>query len=145
VVTEQDKAALRRIPKEIFGEGKLAVADEVVAPDYIEHVSLPPGMPTGIPGLKAFVAGLRAAFPDFKYIIEDEFAEGDRVVQRLTASGTHQGEFLGMPATGKKATWSEIHMGRVAGGKLIEHWANSDQMGMLQQLGISPTPGQAGS
>jgi predicted ester cyclase len=143
MATEQDQASLRRIPEEVFNKGNLAIADEVFAPNYIEHVALPPGMPTGIAGFKAFVTGLRAAFPDFKYTIEDEMTEGDQVVQRLTASGTHQGEFLGMAATGKKATWSEIHIARVGGGKLVEHWANSDQMGMLQQLGIIPTPGQA--
>jgi predicted ester cyclase len=143
MATQQDLASLRRIPDEVFNKGNLAVADEVFAANYVEHVPLPPGMPTGIAGLKAFVTGLRAAFPDLKYTIEDEMTEGDQVVQRLTASGTHQGEFLGMAATGKKATWSEIHMSRVVGGKLVEHWANSDQIGMLQQLGIIPTPGQA--
>ena len=143
MATQQDLASLRRIPEEVFSKGNLAVADEVVAANYVEHVPLPPGMPTGIAGLKAFVGGLRAAFPDLKYTIEDEFADGDQVVQRLTASGTHEGEFLGMAATRKKATWSEIHMSRVTDGKLVEHWANTDQMGMLQQLGIIPTPGSA--
>jgi len=102
MATQQDLASLRRIPEEVFNKGNLAIADEVFAPNYIEHVPLPPGMPTGIAGLKAFVTGLRAAFPDFKYTVEDEMTEGDQVVQRLTASGTHQGEFLGWPPRARR-------------------------------------------
>ena len=71
-------------------------------------------------------------------------ADGDRVAGRLTASGTHQAELFGMPATGKRATWFEIHIARFANGKLIEHWGTIDQLGMLQQLGVIPPPGQAG-
>ena len=66
------------------------------------------------------------------------------VVHRLTGHGTMKGEFQGMPATGKHATWSEIHIGRFAGSKLVEHWGNVDQLGILQQLGLAPTPGQGG-
>jgi predicted ester cyclase len=94
--------------------------------------------------LKAFATAVRAAFPDFHYTVEDEIAEGDKYVVRLTARGTMQGAFLGMPATGKQATWTEVHVARVVGGKLAEHWACIDQLGMLQQLGVIPAPGQAG-
>jgi predicted ester cyclase len=138
---EQNKAIARRIPLEIFNQGKLDLADEIFAPDYIEHAQVPPGFPMGIPGLKLFVAQVRAAFPDFRYTIEDELAEGDKVVLRLTASGTQQGEFAGIPATGKRATWGEIHIATMQGGKLTEHWVNLDQLGMLQQLGVIPAPG----
>jgi predicted ester cyclase len=136
----ENKARMKRIPLEIFNQGKLDIADEVMAADYVEHV-LPPGFAEGIAGFKQFVTALRAAFPDFHYTMEEEIAEGDKVVQRVTAHGTMQGAFAGMPATGKHATWTEIHIARVAGGKLVEHWANIDQLGMLQQLGMIPTPG----
>jgi predicted ester cyclase len=142
---EQNKALLRSIPEEMFNKGNLALAGEVFAADYIEHASLPPGTPAGLEGFKVFVSTLRAAFPDFHYTVEDDIAEGDKVVQRVTARGTQKGEFMGMPATGKQATWTEIHIARVAGGKLVEHWVNLDQLGMLQQLGVIPTPGQGGS
>jgi hypothetical protein len=88
------------------------------------------------------LAALRSAFPDFKYTIEQEIAEGDMVVHRLTGRGTMQGEFLGMPATGKQATWQEIHIGRFEDGKIADHWAVVDQVDMLQQLGLMPAPGQ---
>jgi predicted ester cyclase len=143
--TEENTARMRRIPEEVFNRGDLAVADELFAADYAEHFPLPPGFPTGVAGLKAFVAGLREALPDFRYTLEDEIAVGDKVVQRLTGRGTMRGAFLGMPPTGKQATWTEIHIARVAGGKLVEHWAAIDQLGMLQQLGVIPMPGQAGS
>ena len=140
--TEQNRVNFRRIPEEIFNQGNLAVADELFAADYIEHVPLFPNWPSGLAGFKQFVTVLRAAFPDFHYTVEDAIAEGDKVVGRITAHGTHKGEFMGIPPTGKQATWTEIHIGRFAGGKLVEHWANLDQLGMLQQLGVVPTPGQ---
>ncbi len=140
MTTEENKACARKIPEELFNQGKLAIADEVIAADYVEHVSTP-GFPGGVAGLKQFVTALRAAFPDFHYTVDEEIAEGDKVVQRLTAQGTMQGAFAGMPPSGKHATWTEIHISRLAGGKLVEHWANIDQLGMLQQLGMIPNPG----
>lgn len=139
--TEQNKAIARLLPEEVLNKGNLAVADQVVAADYIEHVTAP-GIPNNLDGFKQFATAFRAAFPDFQCTVEDEIAEGDRVVQRLTFRGTQVGAFLGIPATGKQATWSEIHICRMAGGKLVEHWAILDQLGLLQQLGIIPAPGQ---
>jgi predicted ester cyclase len=141
--TEENKARMNRIPLEVFNEGKLGVIDEVMAADYVEHLPTP-GFPSGIAGLKQFVTAVRVAFPDFKYTVDESIAEGDKVVQRVTARGTMKGAFAGMAATGKQATWTEIHISRLAGGKLVEHWATVDQLGMLQQLGVIPTPGQAG-
>ena len=83
----------------------------------------------------------RTAFPDFHYTVEDEIAEGDKVVVRLTARGTQNGSFLGMPPSGKQATWSEIHIARMSSGKVVEHWVESDTLGMLQQLGVIPPMG----
>ena len=142
MATEQDRTNFRRIPEEIFNQGKLELIGEVFAPDYVEHVPLPPGVPSGAEGFKQFIMALRAAFPDFHYTIEDQLAEGDKHVGRITAHGTHQGEFMGIPPTGKTVSWGEIHIGRMVNGKLVEHWANQDQLGMLQQLGVIPTLGQ---
>jgi predicted ester cyclase len=139
-----NQANMRRIPEEMFNKGNLAVADEVIAADYVEHVTgLPPDFPSGVEGLKQVATMIRAAFPDFHYTIEDEIAEGDKVVQRLTARGTNTGQLFGMPPSGKQATWTEIHICRCMNGKLVEHWANIDQLGQLQQLGVIPAPGQA--
>ena len=140
---DQNKANALRVPNELFNQGNMAAADEVVAADYVEHAPAPPGLPPGLPGLKLFVTALRAAFPDFQYTVEDTMAEGDKVVIRLTARGTHKGEFAGIPATGKQATWSEIHICDMADGKLVEHWVAQDQLGLLQQLGVIPAPAQA--
>lgn len=141
---EDNKTIFRRIPEEIINTGNLARADELIAADYTEHLPLPPGTPSGLAGFKAWWTMFRAAFPDLHYTVEDLIAEGDKVAGRVTVRGTHQGEFLGIPPTGKQATWTEIHIGRFAGGRLVEHWANIDQLGMLQQLGAIPAPGQGG-
>ena len=84
----------------------------------------------------------RSAFPDMQLTIEDQIAEGDKVVTRWTARGTHQGELMGIPPTGKQATVTGITVGRVANGKFVESWSNFDALGMMQQLGVVPVPGQ---
>jgi predicted ester cyclase len=137
---EQDKINFRRIPEEIFNQGKLELIDELFAPDYVEHAPVPPGFPSGREGVKQFISMVRAAFPDFHYTVGDQISEGDKQVGQLTAHGTHQNEFMGIPATGKKVTWTEIHMGRMVDGKLVEHWVEQDNLGMLQQLGVIPKP-----
>jgi predicted ester cyclase len=139
--TEQNKAITRRIVAGL-SQGDLSVIDELFAATYVEHAA-PPDFPPGREGVKRFFSAVRAAFPDFSYTIDDEIAEGDKVVQRVTGRGTMQGEFMGMTATGKQAAWTEIHVARLVDGKVVEHWANIDQLGMLQQLGLVPTSGQA--
>lgn len=127
-----------RIPLEVFNQGKLEVIDEVMAPDMIEHMPTPPGMPTGIEGFKIFVRGFREAFPDLHYEVVQHFSDGDMVTAVAEASGTMKGDFAGMPATGKTARWTEIHVSRVRDGKVVEHWGVVDLMGMLVQLGLAP-------
>lgn len=141
--TGEMKILANRFVEEVINTGNLDRADEFFTTDYVDHAA-PPGLPPGTAGLKAFFGMFRAAFPDLHYTLEDTIAEGDKVVQRFTARGTMQGPFLGMPATGKRAIWSEIHIVREAGGKFVEHWASVDQLGMFQQLGLAPAPGQAG-
>ena len=83
------------------------------------------------------------AFPDLHFTVEDLIAEGDKVVARLTVRGTQQGAFMGIPPTGKHVTVTGIDINRLAGGKSVEHWLNMDTLGLLQQLGVIPAPGQA--
>ena len=137
---EQNKAIMRRIPLEVFEQGRLEVVDEIVAPDAVEHGTPPPGIPEGRAGIKAMASALRKGFPDIKYKIDHQIAEGDFVASYLTVSGTHKGEIFGMPATGKRATWAEAHFVKVVNGKMTEHWGVSDQLGMLRQLGLAPAP-----
>ena len=141
MTTEENKATSRRFLDEVLNRGNLGVIDELTGPNFVDH-SLPPGVPAGNEGIKAFFTMFRAAFPDLHYTIEDTIAEGDRLVQRTTAHGTMKGDFQGMPASGKEATWSEIHITRFADGKVVEHWGVVDQLGMLAQLGFAQAPGQ---
>ena len=138
--TEQNKALARRIPLEVFEQGRLDVIDQIVAPDVKEHGDPPPGMPAGREGLKAVVSEMRKGFPDLKFSVDLQVAEGDFVAGYSTVSGTHKGEAFGMPATGKHAEWAETHIVRIVNGKITEHWGVMDQLGMLRQLGLAPTP-----
>jgi predicted ester cyclase len=142
--TEQNKALARRIIEEIISRGNMSVADEVVALDWVGHPT-PPGLPPGREGLKLMVTMYRSAFPDMKTTIHDIIAEGDKVAVRMTNSGTHKGEFMGIPPTGKSISVAEISILRFAEGKNVEYWGQTDNMGMMQQLGVIPAPGQSGS
>jgi steroid delta-isomerase-like uncharacterized protein len=131
----ENRALATRFVEEVLNKGNLSIIDQFATPNLIDHQALP-GMPTGRDGVRAFVSSYRAAFPDLHYTIDDEIADGDKVVQRSTASGTMKGDFMGMPASGKKATWQEIHITRFAEGLAVEHWAVVDQFSMLTQLGF---------
>lgn len=131
--TESNKALIRRHFDAIWNQGQLAVADEIVSPAYVSHFPLP-GQPPGIAGFKYAVQLLRASFPDLQLTIEDLIAEGDRVVARLTARGTHRAAFRGIPPTGREVVWTGIRIFRIADGKIVEHWANWDDLGLNQQL-----------
>jgi predicted ester cyclase len=139
-MSDDNKRAARRIPLEAFNDGKLEVIDETIAPDFIEHQPLPPGVPSGREGIKMLIGEMRKAFPDFKYTVEREIGEGDTIVQHLKASGTMKGDFMNMKASGKHAEWDEIHIARMQNGMAKEHWAVIDQMSMSQQLGFIPSP-----
>ena len=136
--SEQNKAIARRIPVEVFSQGRLEVVDEILAPDFTEHIALPPGVPGGREGVKAVASALRKGFPDITYRVDLQIAEGDLVAAYVTVSGTHKGEVFGMPATGKHAEWAETHIVKLANGKITEHWGVVDQLGMLRQLGLAP-------
>lgn len=137
---EEMKAMAARIPAEL-NKRNVAVFDQVIGPNAVEH-AVPPPLPPTVESTKQFISMLFAAFPDLTYTLDQEIAEGDMVVNYQTAHGTMKGSFLGMPATGKSATWKEVHIVRFANGKIVEHWAVADQLGMLQQLGLVPMPGQ---
>jgi len=131
---------------EMFNSGDASNAEELFTGDYVEHAAIPPGLPSGPEGIRQLVGVIRTAFPDFSYTIEDEVAEGDMRVSRLTARGTHLGDLMTgagpVPPTGKRVEWSEMHMGCFKDGKLVEHWAVIDNLGLMQQLGLVPAPGQ---
>ena len=136
---EQDKKLASRFPLEVVNQRKLNLLDEFTAPNAVEH-AVPPGLPPTIEGTKMFFGMMFAAFPDLQYTVEDTIGEGDRIAQRVTAHATMKGDFLSMPATGKSATWSEMHILRLKDGKVVEHWGVVDQVSMMTQLGLMPGP-----
>lgn len=138
--TEELRARARRLAEEVLSQGDLAVAEDLVAADYAHHV---PGdqPPAGVAGLRQIVTLMHRTFPDFHVIVEDEIVEGDRVVQRMTLRGTHQGELFGIPPTGREVSFSAIDINRAGpDGKFVEHWTSIDLQGLLQQLTPVPTP-----
>ena len=140
-MSTENKTIARRVAEEGFGRGQLEVFDELVAEDFVNHdESVPPDLPPGREGLKVLAQGYLTAFPDLDFTIEDQIAEGDEVVSRWSASGTHQGELMGIPATGKQARVTGITIDRIQGGKIVETWTSWDRLGLLQQLGVVPEP-----
>lgn len=136
------KARARRFPDELLTQGDLAVADEVFARRVVHHGPISDG--DGVGGIKRLVLALRRAFPDLCATVEDEIAEGDRVVQRLTLSGTHRGEYCGLLPTGRRATWELVSVHRVrSDGKIVEHWSSPDLYSLLCQLGALHTSSTA--
>jgi len=137
------KALERRLYEEC-NKGKaaaMAVIDELYATDLVYHSSTGRDI-RGIKDYKQHVSDMYSAFPDFHFTIDDMVVEGDKVAVRLTATGTHKGEFRGIPPTNKKVTMWEIQIDRVAGGKFVEGWSRYDTLGLMQQLGLIPTPGK---
>ncbi len=143
--SEQNKALVHQLVEEVINQGNASMVDELLAPDFVEREDLPPGMPRDREALKQLTTMLHSAFPDFKATIDDIVAEGDKVVIRQTWSGTHKGEFMGVPPTGKSVSFGVIDIIRMAGGKCVEHWGQMDNMGLMQQLGAIPAPGPGGS
>lgn len=138
-----NKALAHRLIDEAFNAGRLDVIDEIVASDYVGHDPALPEELRGPAGIRELIAGYRAAFPDIHITIEDQIADGDRVVTRWSAKGTHQGELMGMPATGKQTTVTGITIDRIADGRIAESWDNWDTLGLMQQLGAIPAPAMA--
>ncbi len=134
---EQDSnlATFSRVIDEGFNRGNLDALDELVAPDLVEHQA---GSHPGRDGLKADIAALRTAFPDLHLVIEDSASGGDRTWIRMRGTGTHQGPFMGLPATGRPIEITVIDVCRFEGDRLVEHWGVADRFAVGQQLGLVP-------
>lgn len=141
--TEQNKALVRQLVEEAINQGNISMIDELLIPDFVEHEELPPGIPPGREAPKVLFSMLRTAFPDLKATIEHLIAEGDQVVLHMTWTGTHKGEFMGIPPTGQPIAINVIDILGVAEGKFVEHWGIMDSMALMQQLGVIPAPGQS--
>lgn len=140
--TESNKAVVQRF-REALDAGDLEGAMAVFAPNAVVHMSSAPE-PLSMDGFKQLGQVLLSAFTGSTSTVEDMIVEGDKVVSRLTFRGSHTGDLMGIPSTGKSVTISEIIIDRVADGKIVESWRLFDQMAMMQQLGLIPAPGQTG-
>ena len=136
--TTANKTLSRRFRQE-QDKGNWAIFEEIPAPDCTVYFTGNPE-PLNRAGLKQLSQIFFSAFPDLRHMFEDQVAEGDKVVNRITLSGTHQGEFQGIPPTGRSIAIQAIVTDRFVDGKLVECWGNIDSLGMLQQLGVIPTP-----
>jgi steroid delta-isomerase-like uncharacterized protein len=141
-MSEENKEKARRFLQETLNEGNLGVVDEIVASDYVLHDPAIPEEIRGPEGIKGFVQMYRSAYPDTDITVEDQIAEGDDVVTRWTARGTHQGELMGIPPSGNRVEVTGITVDRFSGGKFVESWTSYDALGMMQQIGAIPEPGQ---
>ncbi len=139
-ISEENKAISRRADEELFDRGNLDVADELFAPDFVFHDPTSGKDWSGPESVKQYATMMRAAFPDLNYTVEDQIAQGDKVVTRYTASGTHQGELMGIAPTGNKVEITGISITRIEGGKIEEIWESYDALGMMHQLGVIPSP-----
>ena len=139
---EQNKATIRRWSEELWGRGNLAVADEIIAPDYLRHDPGDPFPARGPEDVKRIVTMLRSMLSDFRIEVEAIVAEGDMVVSRYTATATDTKGYMGMPPTGKTIHTSAIQMFRFENGKIVESWAARDDLGTLRQLGHLPAMGR---
>ena len=141
---EENKACQRRLVEEIINQGNMAVAPEVVAEDFVERDPFP-GQEQGRQGLIDIIAMMRTAFPDLEWTIEEQVAEGDTLASYNVWRGTHQGVFLGIPPTGKRVTVPCMIFDYFVAGKLKESRLLMNSLSLMQQLGVAPAPGQAGT
>jgi steroid delta-isomerase-like uncharacterized protein len=140
---QEGPALARRAVEEVYGRGNYDVVDEIFAEDYLDRSpGNPPGLPPGREGQKQLVRMFRTAFPDLTARVEDIIDAGDKVVVRWMGEGTHQGEFLGIPPTGKAISAGGVSIYRIANGKIAEEWTLGDLATVLQQIGVIPAPAE---
>ena len=135
-----NKATMIRIYEEIISGRNLDAADELLADDFVEYEELPPGMPSGREAPKAMGAMTLSAFPDFRVTVEELLEDGDKVIARVRFSGTHRGDFMGIPGTGNSFDVPVIDIIEFRDGKAVAHWGVMDMAKMMQQLGVGAPP-----
>lgn len=133
----ENKEVTRRFSAEVWGKGDAALADELIAPDLVEHTPFPAPVP-GLEGHKQVLAMFRAAFPDLVVTVDDVIAEGDMTYLNWHGDATHTGELMGIPPTGKKVHVTGMDILKLENGKIKERWAEINALGLMQQLGVIP-------
>jgi steroid delta-isomerase-like uncharacterized protein len=136
---EANKKVAERLAEDVFSKGRMEIFDEIFADSYVMHNMPVPNIPGTKEGFRKLVLATRHAFPDVKVHIDDMIAEGDFAVFHDHVEATSKNDFLGVPPNGKHIAWTEIHFLRIVDGKIVEHWTNFDQFGILMQLGAIPS------
>jgi len=142
-MSQENKALVRRYNDEFWGSGNEALADELFAENLVDHDPPGPDLAPGREGMRQALRNFRSAFPDLETAYEHLIAEGDKVVLRWKARGTHEGDFMGIPPTRRQVTLRGVDILRIENGKIAERWAEYDNLGLLQQLGVVPEMAQA--
>jgi steroid delta-isomerase-like uncharacterized protein len=137
-IPESNKGVARRLVEEVLNKGNMKAFDELFSDTYAMHNMPVPNIPGTKEGFRKLVLATRKAFPDVHVHIENMVADNDFAVFHDKVEATSKDDFFGVPATGKRITWTEIHFLKIAGGRIVEHWTNFDQLGILQQLGVVP-------
>jgi len=144
-MSAEENKRLAREGVRVWSTGDFDAADEIYAPDYVNHQhhhAVDARDLHGTEAMKTFATEFREAFPDFRDSIDIQLAEGDLVATRVTSRGTHRGTFMGVEPTNKELSWTGITIDRISEGKIVESWTNWDMLGMMQQLGVVRAPGQ---
>jgi steroid delta-isomerase-like uncharacterized protein len=143
--TSENETTIRTLIEEVWNKGNLAAIDDLVAPDAVDHdPARPPDLPQGREGVRQSVSMYRSAFPDLRLRIDELLRHEDKVAWRWRSEGTHTGEFLGLLPTNRHGKVTGISIARLEDGKVVESWSEWDNFGLLQQLGVAPTPGSRG-
>ena len=137
-MSEQNRELVRQLNEQFHNQGRIhEVIEQCFAAEFRNH-SAPPGLPPTREGNEMFATAFRQAFPDYQVTIHDVIGEGDKVVTRKTFAGTHAGDWMGVPASGRKISFGGIDIVRIADGKVVEHWGEFDMLTLLQQIGALP-------
>jgi steroid delta-isomerase-like uncharacterized protein len=136
---DEMKAFIKRHDEDVINNQDLSILEKDISPNYVDHSALP-GFSPGPAGAKAMLSMIHGAFPDLRATIEDSIAEGDKVVVRKSWNGTHEGEFMGIPPTGKRVSFEGIVIWRIEGGQIAERWAAIDRLSLMEQLGALQQP-----
>jgi steroid delta-isomerase-like uncharacterized protein len=139
---EQNKQVVEQFIQALFSRGELTAVDEYLAPDFVDHNPTVPGQAGDRESMRSAGQVFRAAFPDWQSTVDDLLADGDKVVERFTASGTHRGQLMGRDPTGRRVTLGGINIFRLRDGKIVERWGVLDRLALMQQLD-APAPAPA--
>jgi steroid delta-isomerase-like uncharacterized protein len=139
MTTEDNASLVRRMEEELFNKRNLAAVDDFIAPSYVLR-TVPEGTPNGRDAVRGSIAMYLHAFPDLRITIDQLLAVDDRVIGCFTFTGTHDGDLMGLPPTGRPISVRQIAIYRIEDGRVVEEWECSDQLGLMQQLGALPAP-----